>query len=687
MTQEKENSLTKIHRESLLEFDKVQSAIRDERQQCLNDRRFCSIAGAQWEGSWGDQFANKPKLEVNKIHLSVIKIINEYRNNRITVDFISKDGSKNDDLADACDGLYRADEENSMAEEAYDNAFEEGVMGGFAAWRYRAEYEDDEDEENERQRICIEPIFDADTSVFFDLQAKRQDKADAKKCWVLTSMTPDAYMEEWDDDVASLNKDFTGIEFDWYTPDVVYFAEYYVVEETTKNIHVWADLSGKESRYSDEDLEEDGLAERLTATGSKEVRIRKVKDKRVHKYIMSGNKILEDCGYIAGKNIPIVPFYGKRWFVDNVERCMGHVRLAKDAQRLGNTLRSRLAEISAMSTIEKPIFTAEQMSGHSIMWEEDNVKNYPYLLINKIEDANGQEIAAGPVGYTKPPAIPPALAALIQITEEDINDVLGNNQNPDEMMPQMSGIAVELIQNRLDMQTFIYMSNFAKAIKRGGEIWLSMAKDILVEDGRKMKSVGVQGEIEQIELMRPMLDENGGKYYENDLSKAKFDVSVSVGPSSTSRRASTVRTLSSMMQMSDDPETKQVLGSMAMMNMEGEGIDNARKYFRKRLVNMGVEEPTEDEKQEMMQAKANQQPSPQDQFFMASAAKEQTEAAKNQVETIREQAEADKVRAQTQEILSKLDLEKLKTLVDVVERLGPRVEPQSIPGSGVIENG
>jgi hypothetical protein len=39
--------------------------------------------------------------------------------------------------------------------------------------------------------------------------------------------------------------------------------------------------------------------------------------RRVHKYVMSGAEILDDCGLIAGPNIPIVPVYGKRWFVDN----------------------------------------------------------------------------------------------------------------------------------------------------------------------------------------------------------------------------------------------------------------------------------------------------------------------------------------------------------------------------------
>ena len=167
----------------------------------------------------------------------------------------------------------------------------------------------------------------------------------------------------------------------------------------------------EKKRYSDEELD-DELDEILEVTGFREVRQRKIKKCRVHKYLLSGGGIIDDCGYIAGRDIPIVPVYGKRWMVDGVERCMGHVRLAKDAQRLKNMQLSKLGEISALSSVEKPILTPEQVSGHEVMWAEDNVKQYPYLLINPITDANGNPTAVPPTGYTRPPAVPPALAAL-----------------------------------------------------------------------------------------------------------------------------------------------------------------------------------------------------------------------------------------------------------------------------------
>ena len=674
----KDQRLANVHAEALAEFDDIQGVMRDERLQCLEDRRFYSIAGAQWEGNLYEQYLNKPKFEVNKVHLSVMRIINEYRNNRITVDFVSKDGTADDKLADVCDGLFRADEQDSGSNEAYDNAFEEAVGGGFGAFRLRAVYEDEYDEENEKQRIRIEPIYDADSTVFFDLDAKRQDKADARLCYVLTAMTRDAYRAAWDDDPTTWPKGIEQWAFDWATPDVVYVAEVYRVEEASETIRIFQTIDGQEEKYSEKDFEDDEELEMmLEAVGTKEVRQRRVKRRKVRKYIMSGGKVLEDSGYIAGDQIPIVPVYGKRWFVDNIERCMGHVRLAKDAQRLKNMQLSKLGEISALSTVEKPIFTPEQVAGHEMMWSEDNLRNYPYLLLNTVTDANGGEVLSGPVGYTKPPQIPPALAGLLQITEQDMSDLLGKPDAAEEIVSNVSGKAVELIQQRLDMQTFIYMSNMSKAIKRCGEIWLSMARDILVEPGRKMKAVGVGGELSSIEMGKPILNvETGEVEYENDLSNAKFDVAVEVGPASATKRSATVRSLLGMIQLAPDPETQQVLTSMAMMNMDGEGIGEVRAYFRDKLIKMGVIQPTEQEGEKLLaEMQAAQQPDPQAQYLQAAAMEAQAKAGQAQANTEYTLARAEETRAKTVEVLAGIQQKERTNVVNTAKALQEAVAP------------
>ena len=665
----KEQFLSTLHDDALKQFNDIQTALRDERLQCLQDRRFYSLCGAQWEGPLWDQYENKPKFEVNKIMLSVIRIVNEYRNNRITVDYVSKDG-ENDKLADTCDGLYRADEQDSVADEAYDNAFEEAVGGGFGAWRLRTVYEDDEDEDNEYQRIRMEPIFDADSSVFFDLNSKRQDKSDAKSCFVVTSMTRASYKEEWNDDPTDWPKIIHQYEFDWATPDVVFIAEYYKVEEVNETIRIFRAIDGTEERYRQIDFDKDeNLEETLNAIGSREVRQRKIKRKRVHKYIMSGGKVLEDAGYIAGNCIPIVPVYGKRWFVDNIERCMGHVRLAKDAQRLKNMQLSKLGEISALSSVEKPILTPEQVSGHQLMWADDNLRNFPYLLVNPITAPDGSQTVSGPVAYTRSAQIPPAMAALLQITEQDMQDILGSSQQADKMVSNISGKAVEMIQTRIDMQTYIYMSNFAKGMKRCGEIWLSMAKDIYVEEGRRMKVIGRTEDVETVELMQPMVSETGEVVMENDLSQAKFDVIVDVGPSSSSKRASTVRALTGMMAITDDAQTKQVLQAMAMMNMEGEGIGDVRDFFRKQLLRMGVVKPTEQEAEQLMaeQQAQGQQQDPNAMFLQAAAEEAVAKAAKARADTVETIASAELKRAQTIETLEKTQREGDMAELDAVK--------------------
>ena len=649
--------LSNLHSEALRQFNDIQTALRDERLQCLQDRRFYSLCGAQWEGPLWDQYENKPKFEVNKIMLAVIRIVNEYRNNRITVDYVSKDGTDNVKLAEVCDGLYRADEQASVADEAYDNAFEESVGGGIGAWRLRTVYEDEENGEDDRQRIRMEPIFDADSSVFFDLNAKRQDKSDAKYAFVVTSMTRESYKEIYNDDPTDWPKIIHQYEFDWATPDVVFVAEYYRVEEKIETIRIFEAIDGTEERYSTADFAADEtLEETLAAVGTLEVRQKKIKRKRVRKYVMSGGRVLEDAGYIAGNCIPVVVVYGKRWFVDNIERCMGAVRLAKDAQRLKNMQLSKLGEISALSSVEKPILVPEQVAGHQLMWAEDNLRDYPYLLVNPITGPDGSQQISAPVAYTKSPAIPPAMAALLQITETDMQDILGNPQGADKIVSGVSGKAVEMIQTRVDMQTFIYMSNFAKGMKRCGEIWLSMARDIYVEEKRKMKTIAPTGESSVVELMKPMIDpETGAMVMENDLSTATFDVVAEVGPSSSSKRAATVRALTGMLQITSDPETSQVLTAMAMMNMEGEGVSDANAYFRKKLLRMGVVQPTDKEAEELM---AEMQGTPQDPnaMYLQAAAEEATaKAAKARADTVETVASAELKRAQTLQTLGKVD--------------------------------
>jgi hypothetical protein len=142
---------------------------------------------------------------------------------------------------------------------------------------------------------------------------------------------------------------------------------------------------------------------------------------------------------------------------------------------------------------------------------------------------------------------------------------------------------------------------------------------------------------------------------ENDLSDATFDVVAEVGPSSSSKRAATVRALTGMLQITQDPETAQVLTAMAMMNMEGEGVGDANAYFRKKLLRMGVVKPTDDEAQQLMAEMQGQPQDPNSMYLQAAAEEATAKAAQARASTVKTVADAELSRAKTLETLSKVD--------------------------------
>jgi hypothetical protein len=647
--------------ESTRHFDMSYKSQQEVRLKCLQDRRFVFVEGAMWEDALRLQFDNKPRFEVNKLHMSCVRIFNEYRNNRVSVQFLPSDSDANQDNANFLNGKYRADERDGGGQEAYDNCFEEGVSGGMGAFRLRNVYNDEYDEDDDTQKIIFEPIYDADSSVFFSLDGKKYDKSDAKRCWVITSMARDEYNDKYGEtnaDADPFNTEGSGAqtfrkvqhmtEFDWFTPDVIYIAEYYRVEEVKKRVHVFRLLNQnqKDVKVDEDDLDDDTRKD-MEDQGYKEIRVRTLKERRVRKWIHDGGRVLEDEGYIAGRNIPVIPFYGKRAYIDNQERIMSHIRLGKDSQRLFNMLISFLGMLAAESPREKPIFTPEQIAGHQVTWAEDNITNNPYLLINAIKDINGSKIPAGPLAYTKPPDVPPALAALIQVISESIQEVTGNQEAGEKMLSNVSDALVERIQNKVDMQAFIYMDNFGKTMQRGGEVWLDMAREIYDEDDRKVNVIA-KDNTRSLTKLKMAKQVDGVTQVVNDPAKGMYLVEAAVGPAFKSARDALVRSLVGMLQYIQDPQLAGIITSLILTNMDGEGLDDLREFLRMRLVTMGVVQPTDAEKaklQEQQKAAANQPPDPQTQLMLAAAQEKQAGAGKTHAETVAKFADAANSRA------------------------------------------
>lgn len=634
--------LGEIHERAMRRFDATAMPQLEIRAQALLARRFISIPGAMWEGPWGDQFENSIKVEIDKISRKVEKIENDYRENRITPDFRPAGGDSDQDTADTLDGIHRADDSKFKAQQARDNAFSEATIGGFGAYRLTNELADPYDKDSDAQRINPGlTIVDADQRVYFDGNSKLYDKSDARFAFVLTAMARDAFAEEYGEGSATDWPDLKArYTYDWYTPDVVIICEYYeVVDKDEKLLILTHPLLDDEERFWPDEIADDELADRQAQGWV----LRSVRRKRcrVLKYTMSGAEVLIEHGPIAGDCIPVVPVYGRRWFVDNQERFRGVVSKLMDQQRVYNAKVSKLSETDSRAPMDVPIVTPQQIAGHEQLWAEANINRSPYMLLNPlIDEATGQMIQTGPIGNVTPPQLQPVTALLLQIASADLTE---DDQDVDEVKANTSAEAMDIAATRIDAKSGIFLDNMRQSVQREGEIYLGMAREVYYEPGREVETMDEDDGDGTAILHENFTDKQGVNRIRNDIARGKYKIVCSVTEATATRRDKTVKSClntATVAQAAGDMELATVATLTAVMNQDGEGMTDLQAYARKRLVAMKVVPPTEEEQAAIDEAEASQEPDAtqaalmgQAKEFEASAALKTAQTAKTDEET------------------------------------------------------
>lgn len=665
-------TLEKKHERVMLRFDRAYSPQQDVREKCVEATRFARVPGGQWEGATAagtkldDQFERYPKFEINKVATELNRIISEYRNNRITVKFRPGDREASEELANKLNGLFRADYEETDGGEACDNAFDDAATGGFGCFRLTSMLVNEYDPMDERQRIAIEPVYDPSRSVWFDPDAKKYDKSDALWAFCMYSLSPEKYEAEYGKTPPSSldTTTITSWEYDWFAPEVVYIAKYYEVrKESVDVISYQQPITGEIATYDSDQIED--IEDELTDAGFIEVARRSVKRRRVYVSVVDGENFLEKPRRIPGEHIPLIPVYGKRWFIDDIERVEGHIAKAMDPQRLYNLQVSMLADSAAQDPGQVPIFDPEQVRGLEKHWENRNKTRPAYLVARPPRDKSGNPIGpAAPGSFTPAPQLSPAIATMLQLTSSDIQEVTGGSQAMQQMPSNIAQETVSNLMNRSDMASFIYLDNMAKSLKRAGEVWLSMAREVYGSD-REVRVVNEDG-TDDIALMNAQVvdRQTGNVVALNDLSTGRYDVTVDVGPSYTARRDATVAALTGVLNtmVPQDPEAGIIRG-LIMDNMDGEGLDDYKEYNRNKLLTAGVVKPRNAKEQQIVQQAqmaAQNQPDPNMVLAQAQMVAAQAEAQKAQNETAQVQIKA--FSAQQDAQLSQAQV--VKTLVD-----------------------
>lgn len=637
------HDLESVHERAMQRFDAVAMPQQELRAQSLEDRRFVTIPGAMWEG-WL-QIENAPRPEIDKVTPSLEKIETDFRENRLTVDFLPAGETGDDETASTLDGMHRADSYHFKAQQARDNGFQEAIRGGFGAYRLTVDKADPDDPDSDDLRVNPGmTIVDADQSVYF-YGGILYDKSDAEAAFVVTADLRAIAEDKWG---AENMSPFPVLQWrwqwDWYTPDVVKIAEYYEVEHVSDKLLTFTqDISGETQRYFDSEIDKPAIRD-LKAQGWK-LKSKPVNRKRIHKYIMNGTKVLKDCGFVAGPNIPIVPIYGRRDFVDNMERWRGHVSKRKDRQRIYNSSVGKVVETDSLAPREVPIVAPEQMNTTiAEQWARQNIDRLPYLhLIPLLDPVTGGIASLGPIGKIEPPQVQPATAALLQIASADLTD---DNDNTEQVKSNVSADAMDIAASRVDAKSGIYLDNMRQSIAREGEIYLGMAREIYYEPGRRVATMTVDGKDGTAEIAQPHMNDNGVYRIRNDLSQGAYKVVASVQESTATKRQKTVRQsleLATVAGTIGDQELGQAALLTAVANMDGEGQEDMSVYARNKLIALGVVKPTAEEQQQIDKAKQDQgqqQPSAPEQALLAAAGKDQSAAELNKAKAVQTLADA-----------------------------------------------
>jgi len=550
------------------------TAERENDVDALDDLRF--ISGDQWDQTVKTAYEaeGKPCLTINKLPQFIRQVTGDLRINKPAIKVHPVDSGADVEMAETYSGLIRHIEAVSDADIAYNVAAQNATGCGKGAFRIVVDHFDDDSFD---QEIRIEQISNP-FAVVFDPNAKKYTREDGRYCFVVEEIGredfkrryPEASLSEFDTSEA------VGTIVDWGTQDTIRVAEYWTKTPVIKTI-------GRMQVGSTLDLTD--MAEPERAQFAVED-TREVESFKIESRIISGAEVLEGPFEHPGRFIPIVPVWGEEWHVGDKVVRNGLIRYAKDPQRMYNYHMSAATEMISLAPKAPYIGTVDQFKGLERYWNNANIKNFAYLPYKPDKDAQG------PPQRQHSAEFPAAMTNMSAIATGDMNETtgiyppsLGARSN------ETSGVAIRERKQEGDVGTFSFIDNLARSIRYGGRILVDLIPKIY--DGERI--VRILGE-DETEEMRPInvavsVDEMGNIQFANDITVGKYDVSITTGPSYSTKRAEASDSMLAF--MSAVPEAAGLIGDLIAKNQDWPGGEEIAKRLHRVAVAKGIAEPEE----------------------------------------------------------------------------------------------
>jgi hypothetical protein len=317
----------------------------------------------------------------------------------------------------------------------------------------------------------------------------------------------------------------------------------------------------------------------------------KQREVNTHKVMMrltNGAEWLKPAQEFPCKFIPIIPVWGNITNIDGDDYWQGQTRGSKDQQRLHNVHRTAVVEAVAKSPKAPFITKLKWIKGLENFWKKANSEDFPYLPVN--DDADGLPERA------KQAEVPVALIQLANMDNEDIKAATGIFDPNAPQSHETSGVAIQRRAAQSSTSTFNYIDNLSRAIRFEYEILIDMIPRVY-DTQRVVRTLGQDGGEKWVQLYQQVQDESGRTITLNDISKGKYDVAVTVGPSYATQRMEAVTAFGQLVgQIGPSfPPLAMLLGYEVVKNLDLPGNEEVDKAVRKLLVQQGLLEPEDGE--------------------------------------------------------------------------------------------
>lgn len=573
--------------------------------ECRDDIRFVKVPGNHATEELKRRRKGRHLYEFPKLRGQLMQVVNEQRQSRPSAKVRGVEESDRG-LAQIMQGILYNIDSVSNAELARDIAFDAAVHGGFGVYRVTTDYVRQDDFDLDIQVKPIRNPFGA----YCDPAASELDRRDALFWFVPESMPEEQFSAEYPN--ASLTDFYDNPDCgEWRDAGKVTVAEYWYKERSEYEVFA---LSTGEIVKSTEMTEEQAIA-----LGLQIVRRKSVVGHKVMQCLTNGHEFLTEPVEFPCRFIPIIPVFGNIDFIDGEDVITGAVRFAKDQQRLHNVHRTAMIEAMAKAPKAPFVGPAKAFEGYEHFWQNANAEDYAFLPYN--------DQAQTPPQRTQQAEVPVALIQAAQIDNEDMKAATGVS---DAAMGMRSNESSGAAQRERKMQsataTYNYIDNLIRAIRFETEIKLDMIPRVY-DKSRVVRTLGPDGGEKWVQLYREVQDPTtGATVILNDISKGKYDFTVSSGPSYATQRMEAAEMYANMAGQvgAAMPELTALLAYLVVKNTDSPDAEEVDNIIRRTLVNKGLIEPKEGD-----QPPPQQQPNPKD---MASAKKMEAETEGIQID-------------------------------------------------------